>query len=105
MDSIQALRVYFSVTYKSDIEALTVLFTKLEVPTVVTSADPTVTKIKMEDGTIIERNSKFEEVKYAEHAKQWIRDDKSLNATIRSLYNIVWRQCSKIMKNKLFLAK
>ena len=78
MDSIEALRVYSSVAYKSDIEALTVLFTKLEVPTVVVPADPKVTKIEMEDGTIIERTSKFEEMKYAEHVKQWIRDDKSL---------------------------
>ena len=78
MDSIEALRVYSSVAYRSDIEALTVLFTKLEVPTVVIPADPTVTKIKMEDGTIIERTSKFEEIKYSEHVKQWIRDNKSL---------------------------
>ena len=78
MDSIEALRVYSSVAYKSDIEALTVLFTKLEVPTVVVPADPKVTKIEMEDGTIIEHTSKFEEIKYAEHVKQWIRDDKSL---------------------------
>ena len=105
MDSIEALRVYSSVAYKSDIEALTVLFTKLEVPTVVIPADPTVARIKMEDGTIIERTSKFEEMEYAEHVKQWIRDNKSLKATIRSLYNIVWGQFSKIMKNKLSLAK
>ena len=59
MDSIEALRVYSSVAYKSDIEALTVLFTKLEVPTVVVPADPKVTKIEVEDGTIIERTSKF----------------------------------------------
>ena len=104
-DSIEALSVYSSVAYKSDIEALTVLFTKLEVPTVVIPTDPTVTKIKMEDGTIIERTSKFEEMKYAKHIEQWIKDDKSLKATIRSLYNIVWGQYSKLMKNKLSLAK
>ena len=69
-DSIEALSVYSSVAYKSDIEALTVLFTKLEVPTVVIPTDPTVTKIKMEDGTIIERTSKFEEMKYSENVKQ-----------------------------------
>ena len=44
-------------------------------------------------------------MKYAEHVKQWIRDDKSLKATIRSLYTIVWGQCSNLMKNKLSLAK
>ena len=97
--------MYSVVAYKSDIEALTVLLTKLEVPTVVIPADPTVTKIKIEDGTIIERISKFEEMEYAEHVKQWIRDDKSLKATIRSLYNIIQGQCSKLIKNKLSLAK
>ena len=105
MDSIEALRVYSSVAYKSDIEALIVLFTKLKVPTVVIPDDPTVTKIKIEDGIIIERTSKFEEMKYSEHVKQWIRNDKSLKATIGSLYNIVWGQCSKLMKNTLSLAR
>ena len=46
MDSIEALRVYSSAAYKSDIEALTVLFTKLDLPTVVIPADPTVTKLR-----------------------------------------------------------
>ena len=67
MDSIESLRVYSSVAYKSGIKSLTILFTKLEVSTVVIPADPTVTKIKMEDGTIIERTSKFEDMEYSEH--------------------------------------
>ena len=45
--------------------------------------------------------SKFEETIYNEKIKQWIRDDSSMNATVRSLYNIVWGQCSKLMQDKL----
>ena len=37
--------------------------------------------------------------------KQWIRDDKSLKASIRSLYYIVKGQCSKLMTNKLSRSK
>ena len=44
-------------------------------------------------------------MKYAENVKQWIHDDKSLRASIRSLYYIVKGQCSKLMKNKLSLSK
>ena len=42
MDSMEELSVYSSVVYKCGIEALTVLLTKLEVPTVDKTADPTV---------------------------------------------------------------
>ena len=40
MDTIEALRVYSSSAYKNDIEALTILFTKLEAPTVSKPDDP-----------------------------------------------------------------
>ena len=49
--------------------------------------------------------SKFQEMRYNEVVKQWIRDDRSLAATIRSLYNIVWGQCSKQVKSKVKMSK
>ena len=56
-------------------------------------------------GMTVTEVSKFQEMVYAESIKQWIRDDKSLQATTRSLYYIVMGQCSKLMKNKLTLSK
>ncbi len=45
--------------------------------------------------------SKFEETVYNKEVKQWIKDNKNLRATMQALYNIVWGQCSRLMKNKL----
>ena len=56
---MEALRIYDSTAYKSNIELLTVLFTKLEEPAV---ADPEVTEEKMvtdEDGTVTKTVSTF----------------------------------------------
>ena len=104
-DTVDALKVYSSVAYKNDIEFLNVLFTKLEKPKVDEPEDPKETEVVDGDGNVTKVTSKFEEMKYTENIKQWIRDEKSLKATIRSLYNIVWGQCSKLMKNKITMAK
>ena len=53
----------------------------------------------------METISKFECMKYTENVKQWISDDKSLDATIRSMYYVVMGQYSKLMKNKLSMTK
>lgn len=53
----------------------------------------------------METISKFEEMKFTENVKQWIRDAKSLKATIRSMYYVVMVQCSKLMKSKLSMTK
>ena len=103
-ETVEALGVYASSAYKSDIEYLMVLFTKLENPTVFKLEDP-VEDTKVVDGEDVTFISKFEEMKYTEKVKQWIRDDKSLKATIRSLYYIVMGQCSKLMRNKLAMSK
>ena len=105
IDTIEKLRVYCSKAYKNDIEALTPLFTKLETPKVKQPEDPIMTKTADEDGNVTEKMSKFQEMRYNEVVKQWIRDDRSLAATIRSLYNIVWGQCSKQVKIKVKMSK
>ena len=99
------VKVYCSKAYKNDIEALTRLFTKLETTKVKQPEDPIMTKTTDEDGKVTEKMSKFQEMRYNEVVKQWIRDDRSLAATIRSLYNIVWGQCSKQVKSKVKMSK
>ena len=101
IDNVEVLRVYCSTAYKSDIEALAPLFKSLKKPSVKKPADPIMMITKGEDSNDIETISKFEEMKYTELIKQWIRDDRSLEATTRSLYNIVWGQCSKQVRNKV----
>ena len=105
INTIEALRVYSSSEYKSEIESLNVLFTNLETPSVKKPKEPEETVTFDRDGASISTISRFEEMTYSERIKQWIRDDRSLEMTVRSLYNIVWGQCSKLMKNKLTMAK
>ena len=58
-----------------------------------------------DDGQVITTISKFEETIYNERIKQWIRDEASIKASIRSLYNSVWGQCSKLMQDKITMMK
>ena len=104
-ETIEALRVYSSTEYKNDIESLTILFAELKTPGVVKPDDPEETITVNDDGTTTTTISKFEEMTYTERIKQWIRDDKSLKTTIRSLHNIVWGQCSRLIKNQLMMEK
>ena len=104
-DTMEALRIYASTAYKSDIESMTALFTSLEEPRVKELKEPEETRTTNEDGSTKITISKFEETIYNERIKQWIRDEKSLKASIRSMYNIVWGQCSKLMQDKLFMSK
>ena len=41
---------------------------------------------------------------FTEKAKQYIKDVKSLDTALASLYNVVWGQCSKLLQNKLKLS-
>ena len=104
-DTMEALMIYASTLCKSDKESLNVLFTELKRPKVAEPPEPKITTIKDEFGKTKDVVSKFEETIYSERIKQWIRDEKSLQSSTRALYNIVWGQCSKLMKDKLSMAK
>ena len=49
-------------------------------------------------GVEIKTVSKIQETVYNEKIKEWIKDDKSLKATVWSLYTVVWGQRSKLMQ-------
>ena len=88
-DTMEALRVYLSTAYKSDIKYLNSLITELKESSVDIPADPVTIKSIDGDGKVVYTTLRFEEMKYTESVKQWIRDDKSLKSTMRSQYNIV----------------
>ena len=104
-DTLEALKVYSSTTFRKEITSLTRLFTELKAPELDIPKEPVGTKIKNESGKYIIEISRFDETVYNEEVKQWIKDNKILKATIQSLYNIVWGQCSRLMKNKLKTVK
>ena len=65
--------------------------------------DFTTTEEIGKDGDIIikEAPTPFESAVYNERIKTWIKVTDTLDSTLRSLYNIVWGQCSKLVQNKL----
>ena len=104
-DTMEALRIYSSTIYKNDIESLNKVFTELTPASVEEPPGPKETPKLDETGKVVVDKagkpvtvvSTFEETIYNKMIKQWIRDESSLKATVRSLYNIVWGQCSKLM--------
>ena len=68
METIEALRVYASTSYKRDNESLAILFTKLETPSVEDPDDP-IEDTKLIGGKEVTVVSRFEEMKYAENVK------------------------------------
>ena len=103
-DTMDALKVYSSTGYKKDIKYLNPLFNKLEMPNV---SEPEQNFTTREDTnkegvvTITQTPTHFETAVYNERIKTWIKATDALDSTLRSLYNIVWGQCSTLMQNKL----
>ena len=87
-DTMEQLQVYSSAMYKKEIKHLKILFTKLELPVIVKPEAPTT-------------GDPASDTYYREEVKQHIKDKKSLETTLASLYNVVWGQCSKLLQNKL----
>jgi hypothetical protein len=104
-ETLDMLKIYASTAYKKDITALNPLFSKLTEPRVPEPEEPKEVIIKTEGGKEICGITKFSETVYNERVKMYIKETKSLQSTVQSLYNIVWGQCSKLMKNKVHAAK
>ena len=104
-DTMEALRIYTSTAYTNDIKSLTVLFMELKEPTTAEPEEPEKEVVFSDDGTSTTTVSKFQETTYNERIKKCIRDERSLKQTIKSIYNIAWGQCSKLMKDKVTMIK
>ena len=104
-DTMDALKVYSSTTFRKDINHLTKLFTELKKPEVPRPPDPVTTEQTDDTGKTKQVITQFSQTVFQEQVKMWIKDESSLRATTQSLYNIVWGQCSKLMQNKLKAVK
>ena len=82
-----------------------ILFTELKAPSVSKPEDPEETITTDKAGKKTKSVSRLEETIYNERVKQWIRDERSLKASIWPLYNIMWGQCLKMMRDKLTMIK
>ena len=104
-DTMDALKVYSSTTFRKDINHLTKLFTELKKPEVPRPPDPVTIEQVDDTGKKKQVITQFSQTVFQEQVKMWIKDESSLRATTQSLYNIVWGQCSKLMQNKLKAVK
>ena len=89
-ETLEQLHIYSSSVYKKDIKYLKILFTELKQPTIV--------KPEIQDKA---RATAGEQTVFEEEVRQYVKDKKSLDTTLASLYNVVWGQCSRLLQNKL----
>ena len=95
--TLDQLRIYSSATFKKEIKLLQLLFDKLETPIVKKPTIPELPQAKSEEGegktsetvTITEIDP-FTKLLYSKQAKKWVNDQKDLETTLASLYNIIW---------------
>ena len=67
------------------------LFEDMQTPSLQKPVKPVITE---EEGSV-------DEDLYKEEIKTYVKDKKNLDATLRSLFNVVWGQCSITLKGKL----
>ena len=87
--TIEEFLVYSSKEYKDVADHLTVLFTELKTPM---PTKPTALDDKASD---IDKEGLKEDIKY------WRKEERHLKNTLRSIFNVIWGQCSPLMQNKL----
>ena len=78
--------MYSASAYKNEVKYLKILFTQLEQPVIVKPEPP---------------KGNIDDILYKEEVRQYIKEKRKLDTTLVSLYNVVWGQCSKLLKNKL----
>ena len=76
---------------KKEIDLLEPLFENMQTPSLQKPTKPF--RTEGDDGA--------DEDLYKEEIKTYVKDKKNLDATLRSLFNVVWGQCSITLKNKL----
>ena len=87
-ETLDQLYIYESSMYKKDIMQLKTLFTELKQPELV----------ELEMG---ENSTPSQKTLSKEEVCQYVKDKKSLETTLISLYNVIWGQCSKLLQNEL----
>ena len=91
--TLEELQVYCSTTYRQEADLLETLFNRLENP----NLDKPTKPVFSEDNDV----KSIEEKIYKEEIKAYVRAKINLEATLRSLFNVVLGQCSMSLKSKL----
>jgi len=102
-DTLNALKLLASTEYKKDLLHLEPLFKRLESPKVPLPTKPEPEEV-VEGGVIVMKVNEVKTDIYKEKVKAYSALEDRLNATTTALFNIVWSQCSKLLKGKLKLS-
>ena len=100
-DNMEALRLYASTAHKSDINSMNILFAELEEPMVAETMVPKEVITTDKDELITTTVSRFKETIYNKQIKKWTRYEKTLKASIQSIYYVVWRKFSNLMQDNI----
>ena len=103
-DTLQALQRYAARVYPKDSVFLLPIFKDLNQPTLEEPRKPEV-KIEIkpegEDESVASASvNEWDRIMYMEEVKMYLKAKERTNATLTSLYGIVWGQCSRLMQNK-----
>ena len=121
-DTLDQLKIYASTNYKKEVKHMRKLFTDIETPNVTKPKMPRTSRRKAR--TVVttrgQRQSSevavasteeegsednLETVIYAEEVKTYVKEKRNLEAALASLFNIVWGQCSKLMKHRIMASE
>ena len=111
--TMDALKIYASTTYKKESKFLAPLWRDLKKPNIPLPKEPKeeskeVTTDETVDGVVVSTTktvtvpvSRVKQAIFDEKIKNWVREEQGLEATLHSLYNVIWGQCSPSMQEKI----
>ena len=95
--TLEELQVYCSTTYIQEASLLEPLFNRLENPVLAKPIKPTYDEDNEEESV----DEDLEEDIYKEEIKAYVKARSGLKATLHSLFNVIWGQCSLLLRSKL----
>ena len=97
-DTLEALQRYAAKFYPKDSVFLLPIFTKLERP-VLSQPEKPEPKIKTEGDTGADTDE-WDKILFTESVKMYLKNKERTEATLTSLFGVVWGQCSRLMQNR-----
>ena len=103
-ETLGALKTFASTKYVAHIDYLTPIFVNLTQPFLIKpTLDSKKETLTLKDGGTrdVDVSCQEEVEEFKIKLKEYLKDEKSVKAIKRSLYNVVWGQCSHMMRTKL----
>ena len=122
-DTLDQLKIYASTNYKKEIKHMRRLFMDIESPQIKKPKPPKVVKKRTTRSSVTTRGQRqttdtaattteddgsednLDTAIYAEEVKTYVKEKRNLEAALASLFNIVWGQCSRLMKHRIMASE